>query len=121
MKVKKMRVGIRDFHAALDDFVAVGEALACGEAVREEEKVSFVNVEAFRKALTPRRLELLHIVKASRPASINQLAKLAQRNIRNVADDVRFLIQVGLLETRQEDNRLTPRVEYDEIDLRIAV
>ncbi len=121
MKVRTMRVGIRDFNAALNDFVAVGEELARGEEMRAEDRVSFVSVEAFRKALTPRRLELLHAVKAGKPSSINQLAGMVKRDIKNVADDVRFLVQVGLLETRQEDNRLAPRVGYDEIDLRIAM
>jgi predicted transcriptional regulator len=121
MKVKSMHIGIRDLHTALDDFVAAGEALARGEAVQKEKKVSFVSVEAFRKALTPRRLELLRVVKTAKPASINQLAKLVRRDIRNVADDVSFLTQVGLLKIKQMDNRSAPEVEYDEIDLRFAV
>ena len=121
MKVKKMNIGIRDFRTALNDFVVAGEALAQGDAVPEGERVSFVSIEAFRKALTPRRLELLHVVKTARPDSLNQLAGLLRRNIKNVANDVKFLVQVGLLETRREDNRLAPKVVYDEIDLRIAV
>ena len=121
MKVKKMNIGIRDFRTALNDFVVAGEALAQGDSVPEEERVSFVSIEAFRKALTPRRLELLHVVKTARPDSLNKLAGLLRRNIKNVANDVKFLVQVGLLETRREDNRLAPQVVYDEIDLRIAV
>jgi len=121
MKVKKMHIGIRDFHAVLDDFAAAGEALARGEIVPREDRVSFASIEAFRKSITPRRLELLHMVKTAKPVSINQLAGLLRRNIKNVADDVSFLVQVGLLETREEGNRRIPRVEYDEIDLKLAV
>lgn len=121
MKIKTMQVNIRDLPTALNDFVAAGEALARGEIVGREEKVSFVSVEAFRKALTPRRLELLHVVKTANPDSINQLAVLLGRNIKNVTDDVRFLNQIGLLEAEGKSNRSTPKVDYDEIDLRIAV
>jgi predicted transcriptional regulator len=51
----------------------------------------------------------------------NQLAKIAHRNIKNVAEDVKCLVQIGLVETREEDRCLAPRVEYDEISLKIAV
>jgi predicted transcriptional regulator len=89
--------------------------------VGEEASVYFTNIEAFRKAITPRRLELLNIIKTARPGSINQLASLVHRNIKNVAGDVKLLSQVGLLETKKVCNRIAPQVYYDEIDLRIAV
>ena len=119
MKTREIR--IRNIRTALDDFVVTGEALARGEAVREEAGIYFTSIEAFRKAITPRRLELLNIIKTARPGSINQLASLARRNIKNVAEDVKLLSQVGLVETKKAENRLAPQVDYDEIDLRIAV
>ena len=121
MKTKTIKIGIKPLRTAMDDFVAAGEALVHGETVREEAGIYFTSVEAFRRAITPRRMELVHIIKTSKPKSINQLAKLTRRNIKNVAEDVRFLVQAGLVETETEDNRLTPQVDYDEIDLRIAV
>ena len=121
MKTKTIKIGIKDFHTAMDDFVASGEALARGENVREETGIYFTSIEAFRRAITPRRMELLHIIKTTKPKSINQLAKFARRNIKNVAEDVKFLAQVGLVETETADNRLSPQVDYDEIDLRIAL
>jgi len=121
MKAKKIRIGIRNVSSALDDFVATGEALARGEVVKEETGIYFTSLEAFRKALTPKRLDLLHLIKTTRPASINQLAKLADRNIKNVAEDVKYLSQIGLIETETVGRGTAPRVRYDEIDLRIAV
>ena len=121
MKAKKIRIGIRDVSDALDDFVAAGEALARGDVVKEETGIYFTSLEAFRKALTPKRLELLHLIKAAQPSSINHLAKLAHRNIKNVAEDVKCLSQMGLVETEAAGRGSAPRVRYDEIDLRIAV
>lgn len=121
MKTKKIKIGIRDVRAALDDFVTAGEALARGEVVKEETGTYFTSLEAFRKALTPKRLELLHLIKTARPSSINHLAKLAHRNIKNVAEDVKYLSQIGLVETEAIGRSSAPRVGYDEIDLRIAV
>jgi predicted transcriptional regulator len=121
MRTKKIRIGIKDLNTTLDAFVASGEALARGDKVKEETGIYFTSVEAFRKAITPRRIELLHIIKTNRPASINQLATLARRNIKNVTEDVKLLSQVGLVETKEIDNCLKPHVDYEEIDLRIAV
>lgn len=98
-----------------------GEALAHGQEVKEEAGVYFTNIEAFRKAITPKRLELLNIIKVNRPRSINELASLARRNIKNVADDMKLLAQVGLVEIKEVENRAAPQVDYDEIDVRIAV
>jgi predicted transcriptional regulator len=121
LKAKKIRIGIRDVSDALDDFVAAGEALAREEVVNEETEIYFTSLDAFRKALTPKRLELLHLIKMTQPSSINHLAKLAHRNIKNVAEDVKYLSQVGLVETETVGRGSAPRVRYDEIDLRIAV
>ena len=121
MRTRKIKIGFKDIRAALDDFVGTGEALARGEQVREESGVYFTNIEAFRKAITPRRLALLNIIKTARPGSINQLASLAPRNIKNVAEDVKLLSQVGRPETKEERNCIAPHADYDEIDLPIAV
>ena len=121
MKTRKIQIKIRDIRTALNAFVATGEAVMHGKTVQEEAGIYFTSIEAFRKAITPRRLELLNLIKTAKPVSINQLASLAHRNIKNVAEDVKLLTQAGLIETRETENRLAPRVDYDEIDLRIAV
>ena len=91
MKTKKIKIGFKDLETALDDFVETGEALARGDEVQEEAGVYFTNIEAFRKAITPRRLQLLNVIKASKPGSINELALIAGRNIKNVAEDINCL------------------------------
>ena len=63
MKTKRIKIGFKDVCATLDDFVDTGEALARGEQVGEEAGVYFTNIEAFRKAITPRRLALLNIIR----------------------------------------------------------
>src|SRR4030043_421631 len=98
MKVKRIKIGIKDVKTALDDFVKTGEAIEQGKRVKKEAGVYFTSLEAFRKALTPKRLELLHIIKAKKPASINELARMAHRDIKNISDDLKYLEQIGLIE-----------------------
>ena len=78
MKVKRIKVGIRDLKSVLDDVVRTGEAIERRGSVAEEKGTYFTSFEAFRKALTPKRLELLHIIKAKKPSSINELARFAK-------------------------------------------
>lgn len=121
MKVKRIKIGIKDLKTALDDFVKTGEAIERGEKARKETGVYFTSIEAFRKALTPKRLELLHIIKAKKPASINELARMAHRNVKNISDDLKYLEQLGLIEKEDSDHKTRPVITYDRIDLQIAV
>jgi predicted transcriptional regulator len=91
MRVKKIKIGIKNLKTALDDFVRTGEAIQQGEKVKKETGLYFTSFEAFRKALTPKRLELLHIIKTKKPSSINELARMAKRDVKNIADDVKYL------------------------------
>ncbi len=121
MKVKRMKIGIKSVEEALDDARKTMKKLERGEKVKKETGVYFTSLEAFRKALTPKRLELLHIIKAKKPASINELARVAHRDIKNVADDVKYLEQIGLIEKEESDHKTRPVISYDSIELQIAV
>ena len=121
MRVKKVKVGIKDIKTSLHDFVRTCEAIDRGEKVKKETGVYFTSFKVFRKALTPKRLELLHIIKAKKPSSINQLASIAKRDIKNVAEDVKHIAQIGLIEKKKAKREITPSIGYDKILLEIAV
>jgi len=121
MRIKKAKVGIKDIKTSLNDFARTCEAIDRGEKVKKETGVYFTSFKAFRKALTPKRLELLHIIKAKKPSSINQLASIAKRDIKNVAEDVKYLAQIGLIEKKKAKREISPSIGYDKILLEIAV
>jgi predicted transcriptional regulator len=121
MNVKKIKIGIKDMQSILDDFVKTGEAIERGETVKKETGTYFTSFEAFRKALTPKRLELLHLIKAKKPASINALARIAKRDVKNIAEDLKYLEQIGLIEKEETGNKIAPVINYDKLMLEIAV
>ena len=121
MRVKKIKIGIKDLKTALDDFVKTGEAIERGEKVKRETGVYFTSFMAFRKVMTPKRLELLHIIKTKKPSSLNELARMAKRDVKNVVDDVKYLERIGLIEKKEDRNKTTPIVKFDKINLEIAV
>lgn len=121
MKAKNVHIGIKTVGEALNDFVTTGEAIKRGDKIKPYKGLYFTNLDAFRKVLTPKRLELLHIIKSEHPESITHLARLAGRDATNVADDVKYLAEIGLVELKKIKRAHIPTVNYDSINLKIAV
>jgi predicted transcriptional regulator len=124
MKIRKVRVGIKDLKTALNEFVEIGKAVEEGKPVKKEKGVYFTSVEAFRKAITPKRFALLKAIKTEKPSSVRQLSKIAGRDVKNVSTDIKFLEQVGLVDIKRNDKaekEITPSVSYDKILFEIAV
>ena len=89
-----------------------------------EYSISFQSLDQLRKFLTPKRLELLRVVRHKKPNSMYELAKLVSRTPENVNTDIKFLEQLGFVEvTRIKDIRkkLVPEVNYDRMTLEITV
>lgn len=81
----------------------------------------FTSPEALRQFLTPKRLELIRLIRKRRPGSINQLAALAGRDFKRVYEDIQSLAQAGLVDLAKDKGRkTTPRVA-DELRLEIVV
>ncbi|MBT3388659.1 MAG: ArsR family transcriptional regulator [Desulfobacula sp.] len=125
MKIRKVKIGIQSLESALNDFVETGRALEEGKPVKKEKGVYFTSVEAFRKALTPKRLELLRAIKTEKPSSIRQLSKITERDIKNISADISFLEQAGLVDIEKhmerERREITPFVNYDKILFEVSV
>ncbi|HYA26976.1 MAG TPA: MarR family transcriptional regulator [Thermodesulfovibrionales bacterium] len=121
MKVKKVRIDIKSLENVLNSAKYTIKKLERGEKVKKQTGVFFTSLEIFRKAVTPKRLELLHLIKTRNPSSINELARMANRDIKNVSDDVKYLEQIGLLEKKEIARKTKPVINYDRIDLEIAV
>lgn len=124
MRAKKVRIGIKGINEVLDDFVETGESIEQGEKVKTDKGVYFTSIEGFRKALTPKRLELLHIIKEQCPKSLQELARNSGRDIKSVVKDIEILEGLDLVEMKRKiegRKESTPTVNYDKIELEIAV
>ena len=124
MKVKRVKIGIKSVKEVLEDFVKTGEAIERGERVKKEKGIYFESIEGFRKALTPKRLALLTLIKEKHPMSLQELARLASRDMKSIVTDIEILEGLDLVAiNRKKKGRREsiPTVEYDRIDLEIAV
>ncbi len=121
MKIRKVRIGIKDLKTALNEFVEIDKAVEQEMPVKQEKGVYFTSIEAFRKALTPPRLALLRTIKTKKPLSVSHLSEMMDRD---VSKDIRFLEQVGLVDVKKDEKirkEIKPFVGYDRILFEIAV
>jgi predicted transcriptional regulator len=124
MKAKRIRIGIKTVPEALEDFVKTGEVIQRGRNVRTEKGVYFESIEGFRRALTPKRLELLRLIKEKHPESLQELARFAHRDMKSIVTDINILESLDLVDLKRKSTgrkQSTPTVNYDQIDLQIAV
>jgi predicted transcriptional regulator len=116
---------IEPFADSLARFKETFEAVRAGREAAPREIVGFTSLEAARNFLTRERLALLRAIKARRPGSIYALAKMVERDLKNVQDDIRILERHGLVKItkRPRGSRKikVPEVPFEEITLRIAI
>jgi predicted transcriptional regulator len=122
MKTKRIRIKSRaDFDAEL---LNTGRGIDRGEKIKEQRGEYFESLDAVRNVLTPRRLELWHLIRDRKPASISDLAVLANRDFKSVYQDVRLLVAVGIVDLRRIQGkggkRLVPVSLADALTLEVA-
>src|SRR3989337_3397934 len=124
MRIKRVKIGIKNLEDVLGTAKEVMKKLERGEKVKKESGIYFENLDAFRRALTERRLEMLHVIKEKHPSSVYELAKILNRDLKNVNTDLEYLREIGLVaikRSKEKRERVIPQVNYDAIELLVAV
>jgi predicted transcriptional regulator len=122
MKATYKVITIKSAEDTLREAQQIMEAVMRGEDVTPRSpECSFSSFEAFRKAMTPQRFNLLKIIREKHPESIQQLAQVTGRDMKNVSEDVHILVDMGLIELEPHGRSKTPRLKYDGIRLEVAV
>lgn len=96
--MKTLEIRIKSREQADAEFIGAFRGAQSGKKVAARRGVYFTSLEAVRALLTDRRLALLHLVREHAPKSINQLAKIAGRDFKNVYVDVMLLKDYGLVQ-----------------------
>ena len=125
MKIKKVKVLIQPDKGFWKELRQDIKRIDEGERrLLREESVIFDSIDQFRKVMTNKRIELLKVIKHKKPKSVYELAKLVNRSVDNVNNDVRFLEQLGFIDTekmRKGRHKLTPSVDFDKIEIELPI
>jgi predicted transcriptional regulator len=125
MKVKNVTVEVKPLKDVLKDAAKVMTKLKNGKAVKPKNGLSFGSVEDFRSFFTPKRMELLRVIRHKNPGSIYELAKIADRDFKAVVTDIKILEKYGLIDTKKVNvkggYKVKPIFNYDRLSVDIAM
>ncbi|MFH1181892.1 MAG: ArsR family transcriptional regulator [Candidatus Woesearchaeota archaeon] len=124
MRVRNVVISVGGREQVFSKFAETYEKISKGEKVTSHFGVSFDNLNALRRTLTEKRLELLRAIKEKSPKSVYELAKLVSRDLKSVNTDLAALKEVGLVSLKKsydERNRVMPRVQFDKLRVEIVV
>ena len=105
----------KQYSKHLDDIVATGK--------KSKNRLVLNKYEDLTKILTKDRIRMLRIIHSEKPKSISELAKLLNRDRRNVLADLNYLEGFGLVEIEEIEREKIftkiPIVSFDELLVRL--
>ena len=115
-----LRVGI----ASYDEMKAMTMAVARGERrlAAQEPRVWFPSTESFAKVLSASNRELLSVIAAQSPGSLDELAQLTGRKKSNLSRTLKTMANYGLVRLeRGVRGRIAATVVHDRIELELPL
>ena len=85
----------------------------------------FDSLSTLRKLLSNQKARLLHIIKTKKPTSVYQLAKILNRDLKSVNNDIKLLDKFGFIDLISEKTgkreRLRPVLTTDSIHIDLKI
>ena len=101
-----------EFHEDVTDAIT---ALDTGEGADATPTLSFTSYDDLLATLTPRVLYLIEAVRREEPASINEAARVVDRDVKNVYEELGRLAELGIVFLEEEGQSKRPVVWFDEL------
>jgi len=103
-----------------DDVTDSINALEEGNSVDSPPALSFTSYDDLMKTLTPRVLDLIEAIRQDEPASINETARVVDRDVKNVHEELSQLAQVGVIFFEEDGQSKRPVVWFDELIINLS-
>jgi predicted transcriptional regulator len=84
-------------------------------------RLSFETTDQLAQVFTPRAIDLLQAIARAEPSSIREAARLVDRDIKQVSENLDRLEAHGVVEFVHEGRAKRPIVPYDEIDIKLPL
>src|SRR3989344_5700890 len=116
MATKKVRITIRSLKESSEEFKEVAREIDKGIFKPRTPTIGFENFDVYIRAFTPKRMELLQKIISKKPKTISELARITNRDFKNVHSDIKLLEKL-----KKTNSGLMPVALYDEIDIDIKI
>ncbi len=100
------------FHDDVTDGI---KALERGDAVDSPPTLSFTSYDELMETLTPRVLDLIEAIRREEPSSINETARVVDRDVKNAHEELSRLAQLSIIFFEEDGHSKRPVVWFDEL------
>ena len=90
-----------------------------GGRVDSTPTLSFSSYDELMGTLTPRVLDLIEVIRKEAPESINEAARVADRDVKNIHEELSELARLGIIYFEEEGQRKRPVVWFDELVIQL--
>ncbi len=118
MSKQHIHIGIEDKDRGFERFIKAWNKAEAGEMEQTEVHLNFEDFSMLVSVLTPKRLELLKLLRQNGPLSIRALAKQLRRDYKNVHSDASTLEDVELIQRNESGLLIAP---WDVIDAHLSL
>ena len=101
-----------EFHDDVTDGI---EVIKQGDAADSTPTLSFTSYDDLMETLTPRVLDLIEAIRREEPASINETARVVDRDVKNVHEELSRLARLGIIFFEKDGQSKRPVVWFDEL------
>lgn len=84
-------------------------------------RLSFETTDQLARVFSPRAIDLIRTIVKHEPGSMREAARLVDRDIKQVSQNLDQLEEHGVIEYIKEGRSKRPVVPWDEIDLKLAL
>ncbi|GAB3688003.1 hypothetical protein GCM10028857_21700 [Salinarchaeum chitinilyticum] len=98
-----------------DDVLTGIEDLERGNEADSTPTLSFTSYDDLMETLTPRVLDLIEAIRREEPSSINETARVVDRDVKNVHEELSRLAQLGIIFFEEDGQSKRPVVWFDEL------
>ena len=89
--------------------------LDAGEPVERPVTITFANERQLGEVFNERTYELLRVIREHEPASIRETARLVERDVKNVHEELSTLEALGVIRFDEEGQAKRPVFPYDDL------
>jgi predicted transcriptional regulator len=119
-KAKTLRIGIATLDQMRDRTIAI--ARGTHRRAPDEPKVWFRSIESLAKILSEGNREVLAVIAAEHPQSIEELAKLTGRKKSNLSRTLRTMEEYGIVQLdRGARGRIAPSVKHRDFTVHFSL
>ena len=121
MEIKKIKIRVMSLEESSKEAIDVAREIDKGIFKPRTPTIGFENFDVYIRAFTPKRMELLQKIISKKPKTISELARITNRDFKNVHSDIKLLEEYDLVKLKKTNSGLMPVALYDEIDIDIKM